>query len=102
MIFSTNLPRPVSDTYYDPRSSPCTPCKTHSAPLFTCRKELKQQLAATDIADVKVFCSPLTRTLDTAVIVAEELGIYTTDSQFQVQFPQSICLLHRRDACKHN
>ncbi|EIE26115.1 alpha/beta-hydrolase [Coccomyxa subellipsoidea C-169] len=47
-------------------------------------KELKQQLAATDIADVKVFCSPLTRTLDTAVIVAEELGIYTTDSQFQV------------------
>ncbi|CAL8470365.1 g9907 [Coccomyxa elongata] len=47
-------------------------------------EELKRQLAQTDTSTVKVFCSPLTRTLDTAVIVAETLGIYTTDSRFQV------------------
>lgn len=52
--------------------------------LYPRRIELKWRLASLDNAHVKVFSSPLTRTLDTAVIVAEELGIYTTDSRFQV------------------
>ena len=48
-----------------------------------CSVEFKQQLAKTDISQVIFFSSPLTRTLDTAVIVAEQLGIHTTDSRFQ-------------------
>jgi broad specificity phosphatase PhoE len=50
----------------------------------SCREGLQRQLSQTDLSEVRVICSPLTRTLDTAVIIAEQLGIHTTDSRFQV------------------
>ncbi len=49
-----------------------------------CRKDLKEKVEGSS-SDVVVLCSPLTRTLETAVLASQQFGILTTDSNFQVQ-----------------
>jgi broad specificity phosphatase PhoE len=53
-----------------------------------CSAELKAQLAAAGGSQaLRVYSSPLTRTLETAIIVGEHLGILTTDARFQARQP---------------
>lgn len=60
--------------------------------------ELKAQLAERgSSAQLRVYCSPLTRTLETAVIVAEHNGMMATDSGFQACNGLSI----HTDSCLH-
>ena len=48
-----------------------------------CSAELEAQLAQRGSSALQVYCSPLTRTLETAVLVAEHNDLLTTDARFQ-------------------
>ena len=64
---------------------------------MSCRKDLKGKLGEGS-SNVVVLCSPLTRTLETAVLASQQLGVLTTDSNFQVTSMRLtccwICMLH--------
>ena len=53
----------------------------------SCRKRLTSELEklGSKSADTLVLSSPLTRALETAVLVSQQLGVLTTDSNFQVR-----------------
>ena len=49
-----------------------------------CRKKLAAALGSKDSSRICVYCSPFSRTVETAVIAAKHLGITETDANFQV------------------